>query len=38
MTLAKAKKFVGSLRKIDGNVTLPGGTNIDGDSIYNEGK
>jgi hypothetical protein len=30
MALAKAKQFVGMIRKLDGGVTLPGGTQIDG--------
>jgi hypothetical protein len=33
MALAKAKIFVGQIRKLDGGVSLPGGTTIDGDTF-----
>jgi len=35
MTLAKAKIFIGQIRKLDGGVSLPGGTQIDGDTFLN---
>ena len=37
MVLAKAKIFIGNLRKLDGGVTLPGGTNIDGQTMLSQG-
>ena len=38
MALAKAKIFVGQIRKLDGGVSLPGGTTIDGDTFLSQGK
>ena len=37
MVLAKAKIFIGNLRKLDGGVTLPGGTSVDGQTFLSQG-